>query len=159
MDDRRAALKSLLIRFLIAVPFLAVSVYMMIPVSAKSIPGVFLLIPAGILIGKPLAALLTSSASSILFPGSAGGEVSLIFSIPESRIMDGQFDEALVLYKEMIPRDPQRLEVYLRIMKLAIEKMKQPEIARDAFQTGLRNLKDLKDRKALASVYKELINP
>jgi len=82
-----------------------------------------------------------------------------MFSIPESRIMDGQFDEALVLYKEMIPRDSQRLEVYLRIMKLAIEKMKQPEIARDAFQAGLRNLKDLKDRKILASVYKELMNP
>lgn len=159
VDDRKDALKSLLIRFLIALPFLGVSIYLMIPISARSVPGVFLLIPVGILIGKPLAALLTSSASSILFPGSAGSEVNLMFSIPESRIMDGQFDEALVLYKEMIPRDPQRLEVYLRIMKLAIDKMKQPEIARDAFRAGLRNLKNLKDRKTLASVYKELMNP
>ncbi len=72
--------------------------------------------------------------------------------------MERKYDEALSLFREMIPRDPERLEIYLRIMKLAVKQMKQPEIARDAFHTGLENLTDLKERKILAAEYKSLMS-
>lgn len=71
--------------------------------------------------------------------------------------MQGRYEEALDLFSEMIPRDPERLEVYLRIMNLAVKKMKQPEIAKDTFHTGITNLKDLKKRKILADEYKWLM--
>ncbi len=50
--------------------------------------------------------------------------------------MERRYEEALDLLQIMICRDPQRLEVYMRIMNLAVYKMKQPEIAKDAFSTG-----------------------
>ena len=158
MDERKEALKYLLRNFCFAMPFLVIGIYWFIPVSAKSIPAVFLLVVGAILLGKPIAALMTSSASSILFPGSAGREVSLMFSIPEARILERKFDEALSLFKEMIPRDPQRLEIYVRIMNLAVEKMKQPGIARDAFRAGLKNLTDSEDRRILVGQYQRLID-
>ncbi|MEN8207963.1 MAG: hypothetical protein ABFR50_01810 [Candidatus Fermentibacteria bacterium] len=65
--------------------------------------------------------------------------------------------EALDLLKELIPRDPERLEVYIRIMNLAVNKMKQPETAKEAFKTGLQNMKDLRKRKILAGEYKRLM--
>jgi len=71
--------------------------------------------------------------------------------------MQGEYEEALDLLKIMIPRDPQRLEVYIRIMNLAVYHMKQPEIAKDAFHTGNLNMKDLRKRKILASEYRRLI--
>ncbi|MCK5133188.1 MAG: hypothetical protein KAR40_13685 [Candidatus Sabulitectum sp.] len=159
MDNRREELRFLWKRFLISLPFFGVGLFLMIPVSVKSIPGVFLLSIGGLLIGKPLVGLLTGSAGSILFPASAGRRVNLMFSIPESRIMERKYDEALSLFLEMIPRDPERLDIYLRIMKLAVKQMKQPEIARDAFKTGLNNLKDMEERKILVRTYKELMNP
>jgi len=154
MDSRKTDLKYLLKNFLFALPFFIIGLYLLIPVSAKSVPAIFVLAIGGILIGKPLAALLTSSASSILFPASAGREVNLMFSIAESRIMEREYDEALFLLNEMIPRDPQRLEIYLRIMNLAMEKMDQPEKAREAFRAGLKNLKDTGERKILVREYK-----
>ena len=158
MDDRKAALKYLSKNFCFAMPFLVVGIYLFVPISAKSIPAVFLLVVGAILLGKPIAALLTSSASSILFPGSAGREVSLMFSIPEARILERKYDEALSLFKEMIPKDPDRLEIYMRIMNLAVEKMKQPGIARDAFRAGLKNLTNAEDKRILAGQYKRLID-
>ncbi len=42
-------------------------------------------------------------------------------------------------------------------MKLAVNRMKQPEIAKDAFHTGLQNLTTQRDRTVLADTYKELM--
>lgn len=77
-----------------------------------------------------------------------------MFSIAESRIMEREYDEALSLLNEVIPQDPERLEIYLRIMNLAMEKMNRPEKARDAFRAGLKNLKDTGERKTLVREYK-----
>lgn len=161
MDSRKAALKSLFRHLLMALPFLVPGVYSLPITEKKPVPifmlGIFLLMVGAIVIAKPLAALLTSSAGSILFPGSAGGRKNLMFSIAESRIMEKKYDEALFLFNEMIPQDPKRLEIYLRIMHLAMEKINRPEKARDAFRAGLKNLKDADDRKTLVREYKRLI--
>ncbi len=157
MDDRKAALRYLLKNFLFALPFFVIGLYLLIPVSTKSVPAILVLAIGGILLGKPLAALLTSSASSILFPASAGREVNLMFSIAETRIMEKKYDKALSLFNEMIPQDPERLEIYLRIMHLAMEKMNRPEKAREAFRAGLENIKDADDRKTLVREYKRLV--
>ena len=162
MDDRKEALRYLLRQFLIALPFLGLGIYILLPIPVEAAKPVkmlsaFLLMLGAILIGKPIAALFTSSAGSLLFPASAGREVLLVFSIPEARIVAGKYEEALALYLEMIPRDPERLEIYMRIMDLAVNKMKQPETAREAYCTGLKNIIDMEDRLALARQYRRMI--
>lgn len=156
MDNKAETLKYLLGRSLIALPFAVVGIHLFIPLSYKSIPGIFLLVIAAILIGKPIAALFTSSASSLLFPASAGREVLLVFSIPEAKIISGEYEEALALYLEMIPLDPKRLEIYMRIMDLAVHKMKRPETAREAYHRGLKNIRNVEDKQALARQYRRI---
>ncbi|MCD4708537.1 MAG: hypothetical protein K8S62_12465 [Candidatus Sabulitectum sp.] len=158
MDDKSGALKFLVIRLLISIPFFVLGILLMTPVSAKSIIGVFTLAIGAFLLAKPIVDLLTSSAGSILFPTSPSREVIHLFSIAESRIMEKKYDEALVLYQKMIPKDPGRLEIYMRIMNLAVYQMKQPRTAEDAFRTGKRNLTRTEDQKTLADQYKRLMD-
>lgn len=122
-----------------------------------SLFAAFLLIPPGVIMAEPLAMLFSNPVGSIFNPQSHSREIHLNFSIPEARIMQGKYEEALDLLRELVLRDPQRLEVYMRIMNLAVIKMKQPEIAKDTFHTGINNLKDLKKRKILADEYRWLM--
>ncbi|MCK4807868.1 MAG: hypothetical protein KAT09_09485, partial [Candidatus Aegiribacteria sp.] len=94
---------------------------------------------------------------SIFNPESVSREINLGFGVIEARIMDGMYEEALDMLKKMICMDPGRLEIYMRIMNLAVKDMKQPEIAKDAFHTGIKNLKNLRKRKILAFEYRELM--
>jgi tetratricopeptide (TPR) repeat protein len=126
--------------------------------SLLSIVGVVFFAVGAYLPAKPLSDLIGISTGSLIFPGGAGREVRLVFSIPEARIMQGEYREALELFQAMITMDPNRLEVYIRIMKLAAVKMNQPEIVQETFRTGLKNLKDLRDRKTLAALYEELMS-
>lgn len=79
-----------------------------------------------------------------------------MFSIPEARIMDGRYDEALRLYREMLKTDPQRLEVYLRMIELAYRHMKEPDVARDAFSDGMKTICRLREREILSREYSRL---
>jgi hypothetical protein len=106
---------------------------------------------------EPLSLLISNPVRSIFNPQSHSREIHLNFSIPEARIMKGKSEEALDLMQIMICRDPQRLEIYMRIMNLAVNKMKQQEIAKDTFHTGIKNLKDLKKRKILADEHRWLM--
>jgi len=159
MNDTEYALRLLFKRFLISLPFFAVSILFFVPLSfPKSVWGLIPLTIPAFLLAEPLSLLVSNPFRSIFNPQSISREIHLNFSIPEARIMQGKYEEAFDLLSEMVPRDPQRLEVYLRIMNLAVKKMKQPEIAKDTFHTGITNLKDLKKRKILADEYRWLMS-
>ncbi len=157
MNDKSDALKLLLKRFLISLPLLVISTVMFMRGKPLSLIAVFPLVPVAYLLGPPLTALVVDPAGSIFFPESGTREINLMFSMPEARIMEGKYEEALELLKEMIPRDPQRLEIYMRIMGLAVNRMKQPDVARETFHAGVKNLNDLRKRRVLAREYRRLM--
>ncbi|MCK4672168.1 MAG: hypothetical protein KAT47_06435 [Candidatus Aegiribacteria sp.] len=156
MSDTGSALKTLVKRFLLSLPFFVISVLMFIIGPPFSIFAVFpLIIPAFIMVG-PLSIIFSSPAGSIFNPGRRRKEPALMFSLPEARIMHGEYHEALEMLSDMIPRAPLRLEVYLRIIDLALRHLNEPEVARNAFHLGLKNLKNLEKRKYLAEEYRRL---
>jgi len=158
LNDKGFALRLLLKRFLISIPFFLLSLWLFIPLSfSKAFFAPLPLVIIAFLLTEPLSLLISNPVRSIFNPQSLNKEIHLNFSIPEARIMQGKYEEAFELLWDMIPRDPERLEVYLRIMNLAVNKMKQPEIAKDTFHTGVINLKDLKKRKILADEYRWLM--
>jgi hypothetical protein len=156
-EDTKQVLKQLAIRSLIAIPFFSAGLLLMTPVAAISILGLILLVSGSLFLIRPLTELLTLSSGSAIFPRKMSGKAGLMFSIADTKIMQKEYDEALRQLKEMIPEDPDRLEIYTRIMKLAVSKMKQPEIAKDAFHTGLQNLTTQRSRRMLANTYRELM--
>ncbi|MCK5115828.1 MAG: hypothetical protein KAR44_04460 [Candidatus Aegiribacteria sp.] len=158
MNDTEFALRLLFKRFLISIPFLLLSLRLFIPLSfSKAFFAPLPLVIIAFLLWEPLALLVSNPVRSIFNPQSHSREIRLNFSIPEARIMQGKYEEALDLMQIMICRDPQRLEIYLRIMNLAVNRMEQPEIAKDTFHTGIKNLKDLRKRKILADEYRRLM--
>lgn len=116
MNDTEFALRLLLKRFLLSVPFFLLSLWLFIPLSfTKAFFAPLPLIVVAFLLTEPISLLISNPVRSIFNPKSISREIHLNFSIPEARIMQGKYEDALVLLKEMVPRDPQRLEVYLRI--------------------------------------------
>ncbi len=156
-EDTKLVLKHLAVRFLISLPFFAVGLFLMTPVTFVSIPGLIFLLFGSLFLIRPITELLTLTSGSVIFPRKMNSKAGLMFSIAETKIMQKEYDEALRQLKEMIQEDPDRLEIYTRIMKLAVNRMKQPEIAKDAFHTGLQNLTTQRDRTVLADTYKELM--
>jgi len=156
-EDTKIVLKHLAVRFLLSIPFFAVGLLLMARVELISILGLILLVFASLLLIRPLTELLTLTSGSAIFPRKMSSRASLMFSIADTKIMLKEYDEALRQLREMIQQDPDTLEIYTRIMKLAVDKMKQPEIAKEAFHEGLQNLTVLRDRKILANTYKELM--
>ena len=152
-EDRAAFLRQLIKRLLIASPLFIIGSFLFSSISLFSIFGLFLFLIGAFLIIKPLFNLIFSPVDSLIFSFSPSKEIPLNFSIPEAKIMQGNFDEALKLYKEMIPADPKRVEVYIRIINLCALEMANPEEAFKAFQTGLRNISDPKDRQKLSTKY------
>jgi hypothetical protein len=155
--DTKQALRHLAVRFLIVLPFFAVGLYFMNTRCIASIFGIFFFVLGSLLLIRPLTELLTGASGSLYFPQKTSREANLMFSIVDTEIMHQEYDEALRQLKEMISEDPDRLEIYIRIMKLAVNKMKQPEIAKDAFHEGLQNLTIQRNRRILVNTYKELM--
>ena len=158
MSETGIALKELAKRFLLSLPLYAISVLMFTSGPPFSIFAVFpLIIPAFIMVG-PLSIIFSSPAGGIFNPGRRRNGPALMFSQPEARIMHGEYHEALEIFYEMILKAPLRLEIYIRIIDLALRRMKEPEIARNAFHLGLKNLKSLEKRKYLAEEYRRLMS-
>ncbi len=156
MDDKTESLKLLFKRFLISIPFFAISTLMFLSMSAISLLAVFPLIPPAYLLAEPLSRLVSNPFGSIFNPKPKNRQISLMFSIPEAQIMEGRYKEALDSLWKLKARDPKRLEVYIRIMNIAVNRMREIDVARNAFKEGLRNLKDLEDKKILAFEYRRL---
>ncbi len=158
MNDKEFALRLLFKRFLICIPFLLLSLWLFIPLSfSKAFFAPLPLVVCAFLLTEPLSLLISNPVRSIFNPKTVFGEINLGFSMSEARVMEGRYEEALDLLRKMIPRDPQSLEVYMRIMNLALNQMKQPKIARETFHTGIKELKNLRKRKILAFEYRRLM--
>lgn len=152
-EEVKQALNLLLKRLLISLPFIAIGVWLFIPYSITSF---FALVPftiVGALLTGPLTSLFCQPAGSLFNPRPGRREPHLALSLPESRIMDGKYDEALKQYREMLEVDPQRLEIWIRILELAFKHMKQPEAAHEVFSRGMKVISRLPDRELLCKEY------
>jgi hypothetical protein len=158
MSYRERGLSGTGARILISIPFLAAGVYLIRLHFSLSILGILPILIGVLLLVAPALNFVTKPVISIFYPKNGKQEVNLMFSIPESRVMEGKYDEALALLKEMIPKDPKRLEIYTRIMDLAVRKMDQPGVAWEAFRMGLAGMSNRRDTMALTDHYKLLVD-
>lgn len=149
-------LKLLLKRLLISLPFFVVSFYLM---SRMSYAGPLLLTIPAFLLAGPLIAMLTSSSGSVFFPmKKSRGKPPPMFSIPAARIREGDFGEALEIYRDMILKNPRNLELYRQTLELLLLRMQDPDMARKIFHDGLKNLKDQNKKKTLAQEYRRFLD-
>jgi hypothetical protein len=154
--DKAEALKLLLKRFLISLPFFAISVYLFLSPFPANLLAVFPLVMPAFIMARPITALVFNRAGYIFNPKSGNTEINLNFSLIEAEIMERRYDEALDMLEAMIPRAPERLEIYMRMMNLVSTHMGQPERVREVFKIGMKNLKDLGSRNVLAQEYRRL---
>lgn len=157
MNYRAIAKRLLVKRFLICLPFMALSVYLLVPPRLVSILGALPLVTAAILLGEPVSMLISGPADSVYFPSGRNRLPRLGFSLPEARVMDGEYEEAWREYTRIMNENQERVEVYLRMVGLAIEHMKRPDRAHEVLALGMKNLKQLEERKKLSCEYRRLM--
>ena len=138
------------IRLLFAAPFLYLAF------SGFLFPfGLLLLALAGWILAEPVA-LAVSSGFGIYHQGGSRKGPLPAYSLPESKLRKGLFDEAYQLYSEIALEHPQELNAYLGMIRVAQLHLEDPEKAREAFHWGLSVLTDSRSRRALAMEYSEL---
>lgn len=156
MGMSESNLKLLWKRFLISLPFFIISLFMFIVGPPISYFAVFYLVVPAFILSEPISAILSGPATGVFHSRKSSRKEFLMFSLPESRIAHGNFTEALDLLEEMIHKAPQRTEIYLRIVDLALRHLKDVDIAREAFSKGVRNLRKPEQKKLLADEYRRL---
>ncbi|OPL19578.1 MAG: hypothetical protein AVO35_09685 [Candidatus Aegiribacteria sp. MLS_C] len=155
-QEVKEALNLLMKRAVLSLPLLGLSVYLLIPLRPLSFFSSLPLVIVGTLLVGPLSTIFAEPTGSVFNPRGKTGRPHLAFSLPESRIMNGEYREALKLYREMLEVDPRRLEVYIRILELAFEDMKEPQVALETFREGMRNLSNQRGRDILSEEYRRL---
>jgi len=156
MSDVPESLKLLLKRFLISIPFFVLSFYL---ISRLSYAGPLLLAIPAFLLAGPISAIFTNPVGSVFFPEKRRkrGPV-LMFSLPRSRMMEGDLEGAMELYRDMVLKDPGNTEIYVKMLELALLRMNRSDLAREIFHNGLRNLGDQEKKELLAENYTRYMN-
>ena len=76
-----------------------------------------------------------------------------MFSIPEAKRKNGLSEEAYAGFLRIAENYPQEIKAYIQMMDIAIVDLRNPELAEDAYQRGLRALRKRTDREALTRMY------
>jgi len=165
MLGSRTVWKLLVIRALIAAPFLTVSLILFFSINGLGliealgtglIAGSLLVVPA-VLMADPISELISGPMGSFYHPEEKRSSPALMFSQPEACIIREKYDEAMQLLQGMIEIDPARAQVYIRIIDLALRHQGDHLVASDAFRLGMRNLEDTEKRNYLAEEYHRLL--
>jgi hypothetical protein len=117
--------------------------------------GLFLLALAGWILAEPVA-LAVSSGFGIYHQGGSRKGPLPAYSLPESKLKKGLYDDAYQLYNEIALEHPQELNAYIGMIRVAQLHLDDPQKAHEAFHWGLSILTDPRSRQALAMEYREL---
>lgn len=154
MIDRSDMWKSLLSRFLMGCPFLVGAYFMFKSGGVPSILGVFVVLPFAYLIAEPITALLSNRIT--IFHPEKKRERTPIFGHAEKLINLGELDEAEKVYSEFADEFPTNPDVYIGMIKLAVEYREDIDMARIALRRGLSNITAKKDRAFLLKNFRLL---
>lgn len=154
MLDKSGVWKQLLLRILMGIPFLVGAYFTFKSGGVPSILGVFIMLPFAYLLVEPITALLSNRVT--IFHSEKKRERTPIFGHAEKLINLGEFDEAMKVYDEFVNEFPHNPNVYIGMIKLAVEYLHDIEMARSALRKGLSNITDKEDRAFLLKNFRLL---
>ena len=110
----------------------------------------------GLLLGPPLCRLLAAPTGRLFYPSDKFDRPQPMYSIPAGQRASGLTDEAFSGFQAIAEEHPQLLRPYREMMDIAINDMKNPELAEATLQRGVATLKRKKDREALRDMYETM---
>ena len=153
MGHQLDLLKNLLLRLLFASPFLILQIHL---ARGDTFGPIFSLIPgfcAALIVAKPLIEILGEPLRALFYPAQRFSKPVPMYSVPQSKRVRGDFDEALADYEVMEVEYPGDLEIYRGMLELLVLDIKDPTKASAVFQRALLSLKKPQERDGLAALY------
>lgn len=141
-------------RLLIALPFLVIGFLL---TKNLNFFAPLPLVIAGIIMAGPFARLFSKPSGSIFHPDKRRNKPAPMYSIPEARIKQEKYEEAIDLYEEIIRENPSDTNAYIGMIKVSADDLGDLERARQLFRRGLSAMKYQGDRDHLSRVYKTVI--
>jgi hypothetical protein len=150
--------KSLLIRGLISMIVVGFACWMMMGASGWADAGVLFygmacFVGVGILMGPPIARLLSESTGGLFYPVKRQSGPLPMYSIPQSRRAQGLYEEAIDAYEGIAKNFPHEVKPYIQMIDIAIVDLKDPVRAASIYQRGITALTKEDDIKLLIKMY------
>ena len=82
-----------------------------------------------LLFGIPFIQRIGKQASQLYMPGDENFQVSPQYSVAEARVKEGNYDEAVTEYRQVIEKFPTDVYAHVRISELAVEHLHDLELA------------------------------
>lgn len=115
----------------------------------------FLVVLGAILLAPDFAHFLSGFAGELLW-SHRPGKIEPLYGIPESHLARGEYEEAEKAYEEIIQNFPKEIKPHIGLLKIAVERLNNRELADVIYQRGLDLLEEPEKRKVLTHVYKAM---
>lgn len=148
MLEERSTGVRLLVRFLIALPFMIIGGGWL-----ASFLSPFFMLLAAIIVAGPLAELLAEPAGDLLFPSNNQGSPQPIYGIPLARKQEGRYEEALHGFLDIALGWPEQTQAWIEMIDLAVTCLNDGEGAEQLYQQGLAMLQQEESRRQLTGMY------
>jgi tetratricopeptide (TPR) repeat protein len=159
-DDRRDLFLALAAHVLAAAPFLATAWYLFESTrdtadADKRLLGLSCAVAAGIIVARPLAALVAEPTGSLFFPRRAA-EPEPGYSRAVAQRKRGRLQEAMAEYEQIAAQFPAEVRAYVAMIEIAIVDLNDAERARHIVERGLAALPDEPRQMELLRAYRAL---
>lgn len=160
LDERRALLWSLVGHALAATPFLVATWYLFSStvgdIANKRLLGLACGVTAGIIIARPIAALIAEPMGSLFFP-RAGARPVPGYSLADAQRKRGQFERALIEYEKIAEEFPGEMRAHVAMLEITLINLHDAERARVTLTRGLALVRDEQMRLELVRVHRLLV--
>jgi len=160
-DKPMAMLPRIILALVLSCPFIFFGSIMLEGGHIGAIFGT-LFICAGIIIisifmSFPAARRIAEPWGGIFFPAERFKQTKPMYSIPESRIANGMYEEAMAEYEKIILEYPSEMKPYLDMMTVAMDYLRDPDWANTIYQRGMQTLEDKRIKEQLTQAYHALL--
>lgn len=148
----RASVQKFLLYLLIAAPFFFFGVRLMMAGLGLAFLGGALIILGAIIVARSFGGIVAFPVANLFFPDESDPAPPM-YSIPESHVKKGLYEQAIREYEEIAAKYPKETKPYVDMMEIAFVRLKDPQRARQIFQRGLTVLRTDQQRAALTRMY------
>ncbi len=154
-EDYKAIWFAILKRLVPAVAAMAAGVWILLragDVGSMLLGFLFFLVAATAIAG-PVARLLAEPTGGLLWPRRYYDKPQPIYSIPQSKRIKGEPEEAIAGFAKIAAEHPDEIRPYLEMIDIALTDLRDPDRANAIYQHGISALKKPEARDHLARVY------
>jgi tetratricopeptide (TPR) repeat protein len=118
--------------------------------------GLFVLLVGVAIVATGLAGIFASPFSALLFPSRRGASPRPMYSRASAREKNGKYEEAILLYEEILAGNPEEVKPYIEMIRIAIERLDDPSRADNIFRKATSRIRRHEDRDYLERMYRAL---